>query len=240
MTSIRENVQRVQENIAAACARSGRAVSEVTLVAVTKTHPIETVLEAIDAGLQHFGENRVEESELKIPGVKAQSAEEITWHMIGHVQSRKAKAVAPLFDVVHSVDSAKLARKLAGALPEGKILRVLLQMNVSGEASKEGIDAVGWMSDPAARERLAGEVREIAEQPGLDVRGLMTIAPIVDDPEDARPIFAALRGLRDHLAEVVGMPLFELSMGMTDDYGAAIEEGATLVRVGRAIFGERL
>lgn len=240
MTSIRERVLQVQQNIADACERSGRSPDDVTLVAVTKTHPVETILEAIDAGLQHFGENRVEESQLKIPGVRARTNAPMTWHMIGHVQSRKARDVAPLFDVVHSVDSLKLARKLAAALPEGKTLPVLLEMNVSGEASKEGIDAARWMQEPAEREWLAQVAGEILGQPTLDVRGLMTVAPIVEDPEHVRPVFASLRGLRDYLAEELQHPLPHLSMGMTDDYMVAIEEGATLVRVGRALFGERL
>lgn len=240
MTSVRDNVRIVQENIAFACARSGRSVDEVTLVAVTKTHPAETVLEAIEAGLQHFGENRVEESQLKIPVVMDRTDVAVTWHMIGHVQSRKAKDVAPLFDLVHSVDSVKLARKLAVALPEGKTLRVLLEMNVSGEASKEGMDAASWVERQDVRERLLQDVREIIAQPGLDVCGLMTVAPIVDNPEHVRPVFASLRGLRDFLSEALAHPLPHLSMGMTDDYMMAIEEGATLVRVGRAIFGERL
>jgi pyridoxal phosphate enzyme (YggS family) len=240
MTSIRERVLQVQHNIAAASERSGRSPDDVTLVAVTKTHPVETVLEAIDAGLQQFGENRVEESQDKIPGVLARTGVPITWHMIGHVQSRKARDVAPLFNVVHSVDSLKLARKLAAALPEGKPLRVLLEMNVSGEESKEGIDAANWMREGGERERLAQIAREILEQPGLDVRGLMTVAPLVADAEEVRPVFVSLRGLRDYLAETLQHPLPDLSMGMTDDYMVAIEEGATLVRVGRALFGERL
>lgn len=240
MKTIAEHVNQVQATIADACGRSGRAVNDVTLVAVSKTHPAETILEAIEAGVQHFGENRVEESQAKLPEVMARTSTRVTWHMIGHVQSRKAKDVAPLFDIVHSVDSAKLARRLAAALPEGRILRVLLQMNVSGEASKEGLDAARWQADPAVCQRLAQEAREILAQPGLDVCGLMTIAPIVDDPKIARPVFASLRGLREVLAETLNHPLPHLSMGMTDDYNIAIEEGATLVRVGRAIFGERL
>lgn len=240
MKTIAEHLGQVQANIADACGRSGRSINDVTLIAVSKTHPAETILEAIEAGVQHFGENRVEESQAKLPDVMSRTSTRVTWHMIGHVQSRKAKDVAALFDIVHSVDSAKLARRLAAALPEGRMLRVLLQMNVSGEASKEGFDAARWQADPAVCQRLAQETREILAQPGLDVCGLMTIAPIVDDPEIARPVFASLRGLREVLAETLNHPLPHLSMGMTDDYGVAIEEGATLVRVGRAIFGERL
>jgi pyridoxal phosphate enzyme (YggS family) len=136
MKALRENVMRVQATIADACERAGRSVDDVSLVAVSKTHPPETILEAVDAGLQHFGENRVEESQLKIPSVIAQTNTPLIWHMIGHVQSRKAKEVAPLFQVVHSVDTVKLASKLAAAVAEGKMLDVLVEMNVSGEASK--------------------------------------------------------------------------------------------------------
>jgi pyridoxal phosphate enzyme (YggS family) len=160
--------------------------------------------------------------------------------MIGHVQSRKAKDVAPLFQVVHSVDTARLGRKLASALPEGKTLDVLLEFNVSGEASKEGIDAIRWQSDPAKWELLVQELKQIITLPGLNVCGLMTMAPIVSDAEEARWVFTSLRGLRDAVAEALLRPLPHLSMGMTDDYPVAIEEGATMVRIGRAIFGERL
>lgn len=238
--SIQANVDVIWERIADAAARAGRSPSEITLVAVSKTHPAETVLEAVAAGLQHFGENRVEESESKIPHVTAGTDARLTWHMIGHVQSRKAKAVAPLFQIVHSLDSLKLAQKLAAALPEGKTLDVLLEMNVSGEASKEGILAAGWHEDAALRRQLIESARALCGVEGLRVNGLMTVAPIVDAPEQARPVFASLRGLRDMLAEALGISLPHLSMGMTDDYPVAIEEGATMVRIGRAIFGERL
>lgn len=160
--------------------------------------------------------------------------------MVGHVQSRKAKEVAPLFQVVHSVDSMKLAGKLATALPADTRLDVLIEVNVSGEPSKEGMDAVQWRTNPAVRERLVWELKEIITLPGLNVCGLMTMAPIVIDAEDARPVFISLRGLRDALSQELGHPLPHLSMGMTDDYPVAIEEGATMVRIGRAIFGERL
>jgi pyridoxal phosphate enzyme (YggS family) len=240
MTSIVNNVERVQSAIADAAARAGRSPSQITLVAVSKTHPAETVLEAVSAGLQHFGENRVEESESKIPTVLAQTDVPLTWHMIGHVQSRKAKDAAPLFQVIHSVDSLKLARKLAAALPEGKLLDVLLEMNVSGEASKEGMEASGWETKPSLCDQLIRDAGELVNVPGLNVCGLMTVAPIVSEPEDARSVFISLRGLRDLLAEALLHPLPHLSMGMTDDYAVAIEAGATMVRIGRAIFGERL
>jgi pyridoxal phosphate enzyme (YggS family) len=240
MTAIYENIRHVQATIADACAQRGRSSHEVTLIAVSKTHPVDHILEAVDVGLQHFGENRVEESESKIPQVMAKTNASLTWHMIGHVQSRKAKEVAPLFQVVHSVDTVKLASKLAAALPGDKTLNVLLEMNVSGEASKEGMDASLWRTDSHVRDWLVGEIREIIALPGLNVVGLMTMAPIVEHPEDARPVFISLRGLRDMLSESLSHPLPHLSMGMTDDYPVAIEEGATMVRIGRAIFGERL
>jgi pyridoxal phosphate enzyme (YggS family) len=238
--SIADNIERVWEQIAAACARAGRDPAAVTLVAVSKTHPPAAVLEALAAGVQHFGENRVEEAQGKIPEVAQHAPTPPVWHMIGHVQSRKAKEVAPLFGVIHSVDSLKLAQKFSRLAEErGAPLDVFLEMNVSGEESKEGIVAAGWQDDAAARERVFAEVGQILALPGLHVRGLMTMAPIVEHMEAARPVFASLAALRAALAEAQGAALPDLSMGMTDDYPVAIEEGATLVRVGRAIFGER-
>ena len=238
--TIVDNLARVRDQIAAACARGGRSAADVTLIAVGKTHPAERILEVAAAGVQHFGENRVEESELKIPAVNRQSAAPLTWHMIGHVQSRKAKEVVDLFDVVHSVDSLKLATRLSGlAEARGRALDVLLEVNVSGEASKYGLSAAGWASYAAARDALWAEIGQIAALPGLTVRGLMTVAPIVPRAEDARPVFAGLAALRGALSESLGLALPDLSMGMTDDFAVAIEEGSTMVRIGRAIFGER-
>ncbi len=238
--TIADRIHRIQDEIAAACARAGRSVTEVTLIAVSKTHPAEYVLEAAAVGVQHFGENRVEESESKIPAVNQAAVAPLTWHMIGHVQSRKAKDVVGLFDLVHSVDSLKLAQKFSTlAQVEGRALGVLLEVNVSGEESKYGLSAAHWSRDVAAREALWNEVGQIIALPGLRVRGLMTVAPIVPTAEDARPVFARLTTLRDALAESLNTPLPELSMGMTDDFQIAIEEGSTMVRIGRAIFGER-
>lgn len=238
--TIPENIERVRAAIADACAQAGRRTDEVTLIAVSKTHPAEAVLEAVAAGVQHFGENRVEESAEKIPIVNAKLAAPVTWHLIGHLQSRKARDVPPLFGVVHSVDTVKLAGKLSRLMVEGGgTLDILLEMNVSGEGSKAGFDAFNWAADPAVRDRVCAEAAEIAALPGLRVRGLMTMAPIVEQMEQARPVFASLRGLRDTLAAALGLALPDLSMGMTDDFPAAIHEGATMVRVGRAIFGER-
>ncbi len=238
--TIADNLQRIQDEIASACVRAGRSPADVTLIAVSKTHPAARVLEAAALGLQHFGENRVEESESKIPAVDQAAAAPLTWHMIGHVQSRKAKDVAALFDLVHSVDSLKLAQKFSALMQaESRKLDVLLEVNVSGEESKFGLDAARWHRDAAAREALWDEIGQIVALPGLNVRGLMTIAPIVSQPEDARPVFAGLAALRAALAESLTTPLPDLSMGMTDDFQIAIEEGSTMVRIGRAIFGER-
>ncbi len=234
MTALADNLQSVQERITAAARRAGRDPDEVTLVAVTKNQPCEAIAAAFDLGLRHFGENRVEEAEAKIPVLPAG----ITWHMIGHVQSRKAKQVVPLFQVVHSVDSVRLAARLSGlCAEEGARLPVLLQMNVSGEESKYGIAAERWAEDGDQRRSLLATVAEIIALPGLEVQGLMTMAPIVSDPEQVRPVFAALRNLRDELAGIYpDVNWHHLSMGMSDDFEVAVEEGATLVRLGRAIF----
>jgi PLP dependent protein len=238
--SIADNISRVREQITSACARSARDPASVTLVAVSKTHPAQAVLEAIAAGVQHFGENRVEESEQKIPAVRDMSDAAITWHMIGHIQSRKAKEVPPLFQVVHSVDTFKLAARLSGLMAErGGQLDILIEVNVSGEESKSGFHAYGWEHSPERLDQLVVDFQAMLDLPGVRVRGLMTMAPIVENAEAARPVFASLAALRDRLSELIGSPLPELSMGMTDDYSVAIEEGATLIRVGRAIFGER-
>ncbi len=238
--TIAHNLERVYENVARACTRSGRAPESITLVAVSKTHPAEHVLEAAACGLQHFGENRVEEAEIKIPLVSAQLSIPVTWHMIGHIQSRKAREVAFLFQWVHSVDTSKLATRLSNfSVEQGKRLPVMLEMNVSGEEAKYGLQASGWNEDPSIREQLWNEVRQIIELPGLEIRGLMTMAPIVDTMEQARPVFRSLAQLRSALVESFGIALPELSMGMTDDYPVAVEEGSTIIRIGRAIFGER-
>jgi pyridoxal phosphate enzyme (YggS family) len=238
--TIAENIQQVREIMDAACARAHRNPAEVTLVAVSKTQPISAVLQAVEAGLQHFGENRVEEAVDKIPVVNQQSTVALTWHMIGHIQSRKARDVPPLFQMVHSLDNFKLAEKFSRLLVErGGRLDVLLEVNVSGEESKGGLNAAGWSTNQAVRDTLWHEVKQILALPGLNVRGLMTMAPIVADMEQARPVFADLAALRAALDESFARSLPDLSMGMTDDYPIAIEEGATMVRVGRAIFGER-
>jgi hypothetical protein len=245
MSSISDNLAHVRARIADACARAGRDPGSVTLIAVSKGKPPAMLVEAARHGVQHFGENRVEEAEVKIPAVRAALGDTavrapLAWHMIGHVQSRKAKQVAPLLDVIHSLDSVRLAQKFSRlAVESGATLTALLQMNVSGEASKEGFDAAGWAASAGIRDQVRRAAAEIIALPGLRVVGLMTIAPYVEDAEAVRPVFSELRRLRDDLATALGVPLPELSMGMTDDYPVAVEEGATLVRIGRAIFGER-
>lgn len=238
--SIVTNVMRVRDTIAEACDRARRSAADVTLIAVSKTQPPEAIMQAVETGLQHFGENRVEEAGTKIPTVTGLSPRPLVWHMIGHIQSRKAKDVVPLFHLVQSVDSLKLAGRLSAlTVEQGRTLPVLLEVNVSGEAAKYGLQASRWEVDDAVRRAVWGEVAAILALPGLDVRGLMTMAPIVDDMEQTRPVFASLAALRNALADTFQTALPELSMGMTDDYPVAVEAGATMVRVGRAIFGER-
>jgi pyridoxal phosphate enzyme (YggS family) len=222
------NISHVRSIIAEAALRGGREPEEITLVAVSKTMPVELVQMAYNLGVTDFGENRVQEA---LPKIAAFHPQEIHWHMIGHLQSNKAgKAVSPFY-CVQSVDSLHLAQMLSRhAGEQGNLLSVLLQVNVSGEASKEGMPL-------AEAPELA---RQIVVLPHLQVDGLMTIAPLVDDPEQVRPVFRALRLLREQLrAELPQYTWRHLSMGMTDDYRVAIEEGATIVRIGRAIFGER-
>ncbi len=226
---IQANLSAVQARIVAACTRAGRAPEVVTLVAVSKQKPLAFIQQAQAAGVAHFGENRLAEAQAKIPALDAH------WHMIGHVQSRKAQEVVKAgFHLVHSLDSVKLARRYARfAADAGQTLPVLLEINVSGEAAKHG-----WRAD--ARETLWQDVAEVLALPHLAVRGLMTMAPWGIDPEATRPIFRGLAQLREALAaDFPQTDWRELSMGMTDDFEIAIEEGATLVRIGRAIFGER-
>jgi len=240
--AIGENLARVQERIAAAARRAGRRPEEVTLVAVTKTHPAHVVTAAYQAGLRDLGENRVEEASGKIPRVREQVAasDRIRWHMIGHLQRRKARLAVALFDVIHSVDSLKLAQRIDRMAAESeKVMPVLLEVNVSGESSKYGFEQ-SPAAGPEERAAFLADVAQILALPHLRLCGLMTMAPIVADPEEARPVFVALRRLRDDLRQRFPEADWrELSMGMTDDFEVAVEEGATLVRIGRAIFGER-
>jgi pyridoxal phosphate enzyme (YggS family) len=248
--SLAENIKSVRARITAACARAGRDPAQVTLVAVSKTFPAEAILEAYRLGLCDFGENHVKEAGEKISSIKYQisnlqpptsdlrhPASDIRWHLVGHLQSRKAREAADLFDVIHSVDSIKLADRLSRLSVEaGHVMPILLECNASGEASKYGFP----LSTAAERDRGLAEVEAISRLPGVRVEGLMTVAPILADPNEVRPFFRALRQLRDDLAAHCSQTDWRhLSMGMTGDFQVAIEEGATMVRIGRAIFGER-
>lgn len=238
--SIQDNLERIQEHIAAACARRGRSPEEVTLVAVSKQQPPEAVLEAAGLGVQHFGENRVEEAQGKIPVVNQRAPQPLHWHMIGHLQSRKAKDAVPLFQMIHSVDRLKIARKLSDlAVMQQTRLPVLLEINISGEEAKYGFPLTNWQRDSSVREAFWQTMHTLRELPQLDIRGLMTMAPYYDEVERTRPIFASLAELRDALRGSFRLPLPELSMGMSNDYPVAVEEGATIVRIGRAVFGAR-
>ena len=242
MTDLESSLGSVRDRIAAAALRAGRDPAEITLVAVSKGQPASAIRAAYDLGLRHFGENRADEAELKAGDLPAG----ITWHMIGHVQSRQAKLVVSLFHAVHSVDSAKLARRLSRFCGEqGKQLPILLELNVSGEAGKYGLAADQslpsrpgpWPGGGVQRDMLLATIQEIITLPDVQIQGLMTMAPIVADAEQTRPVFARLRRVRDELAAVFPQVAWRhLSMGMTDDFEVAVEEGATLVRVGRAIF----
>lgn len=216
---IRQNLEKLETRIGAACARAGRRREEITLVAVSKTFPAEAVDAAVAAGIRAVGENRVQEARAKKPSVSG-SAE---WHLIGHLQSNKAKEAAQLFDWIQTIDSAALADRVARfAETEGKRLSVLLQVNVGGEEQKNGVE-------PAETAEL---LRQTSSLKALDVRGLMTIPP-AGNADETRRCFRELRTLRDELG------LQHLSMGMSEDFEIAIEEGATMIRVGRAIFGSR-
>lgn len=253
MPDIQRALAEVRERIAEACLRANRPPSDVTLVAVSKTFPPEAIAEAIAAGQRDFGENRVEEALVKISRVEALVAgwlgtdrlgtadAELRWHLVGHLQSRKARDAAGRFHLIHSVDSLKLADKLSTrCLAVGCAQAILLECNVSGEASKDGFPLHGWEHDRACLDAFVQQVAHIAALPNIRIHGLMTMAPIVEQPEDARPTFASLRALRDALRDrLPELSLDHLSMGMTDDFEVAIAEGATMVRIGRAIFGAR-
>jgi hypothetical protein len=237
---IAQNICHVQDEIAAACARANRNPEEITLIAVSKTNPPEAVLAVLEAGLRHFGENRVEEAERKILAVNAQSQIKPTWHMIGHIQSRKAKAIVPLFDVVQSIDRLKIAQKLSELAQEAnQILPVLIEVNISGETAKYGFELSNWQSDTEEKTLFWQAMETMLALPNLEIRGLMTMAPFYDEIERTRPVFAELATLREALCADFSIDLPDLSMGMTNDYTIAIEEGATIVRIGRAIFGSR-
>ena len=227
MRELSEILADVKVRIDAACARAGRDPAHIEIVAVTKTHGAEVVKEAWDAGLRIVGENKVQEAAWK----KSASVTGPQWHLIGHLQSNKVRHALELFDFIHSVDSAKLADRINFIADEiGAEPHVLLEVNVSGEKSKSGM----------APETVKPTLEHIqAECPRITVEGLMTMAPFSENPEDARPYFRRLRELRDELEDDLGVGLPRLSMGMSGDYEVAIEEGATWVRLGTVLFGER-
>jgi PLP dependent protein len=228
-TSIRENLAQLQERISAAALRVGRSVEEITLIGVSKTHPAEAIREAYEAGLRHFGENRVQEWEGKQSGIQGLNA---TWHLIGHLQSNKAARAAKLFHSIDSVDDFALAQRLGRARSESGVtekMRVLIEVHIAEEETKTGVDV----------KELSALAEEIVALPMLELAGLMCIPPFAENPEDARPHFRRLRELRDKLAKQLGRGLPVLSMGMSHDFEVAIEEGATEVRVGTALFGTR-
>lgn len=224
-TIIRDNVARAKNKSAEAAARSGRSASAVTIVAATKTQSLEAALAALNAGITHFGENRVQEAIEKWGG---HDRSDITLHMIGHLQRNKGRHAANLFDVVQSVDSVALARKLSSSV-QPRTLRILLEVNIGTEPSKTGF----------TEQQLHDNLPDLLEIPCLAVEGLMTVAPRVAASEQARPYFARMRILGEHLQAAYPSLGGELSMGMTDDFEVAIEEGATMVRLGRVLFGER-
>ena len=230
-TAFSERLEKVRRRIRSCAQRCNRSPDDISLVAVSKTHPAEAIREAISMGLTDFGENRVQEAEGKIP---ISGREAARWHLIGHLQSNKARKAVELFDVIHSLDSVALAQRLDRVCVEldRATLPVLIQVDLAHEATKTGVDV----------KDLNELVAAVTESARLALQGLMTLPPFFDEAEKARPFFRQLRGLRDELQArgVFGNRAGDLSMGMTHDYEIAIEEGATIVRIGTAIFGERI
>ena len=226
MINIEANLNGVKNEIAQAAQVSGRKVTDIELIAVSKTHPTEIVREAVDAGHLVFGESKVQEARAKIPLLPSN----IRWHFIGHLQKNKIRHALPLFEMIHSVDSLELAQAIDRiAHEDGLHPRILLEVNVAGEGSKFGFKAT----------TLRAELESLLLLPRLSIEGLMCIPPLAEKAETSRKYFVELRELRDALEQEFQMKLPYLSMGMTNDYRVAVEEGATLVRVGTAIFGER-
>ena len=248
MSELVSSLQSVQRRMAEAADRAGRNVADVTLVAVTKTHPLDVIIEAYQAGLRHFGENRSDEFQEKRTGfsewqANLTQADPVYWHFIGHVQSRQAGLILENQPaLIHSVDSLKLAQRLdrLAHSQDAPKVNVLLQCNVSGEAAKSGFALHQWST---ARRQLADFltiVEQIAALENITIAGLMTMAPYSEEAEASRPFFSRLAALRAKLREAVPHLTWpHLSMGMTNDFEVGIEEGATIIRVGRAIFGER-
>lgn len=226
MASIAENLERVREQIAQAAAKAGRALNEIELVAVTKRHPAEKVREAVEAGHTLFGESRVQEARAKIPELPSN----LRWHFVGHLQKNKIRHALPLFELFHGVDSLALAQEMDRiAAEQGEHPRVLLEVNVAGEGSKFGFRA----------ETLRADIESLLALSRLSIVGLMCIPPLAEEAEASRKFFVQLRELHNSVETEFDVKLPHLSMGMTQDFWIAVEEGATLVRVGTAIFGER-
>jgi len=220
------NLKSIRLRIAAACERAKREPNSVTLLAVTKGHPPETVIEAAGLGLEWFGENKVQEARAKIPLCPGR----LHWHMVGHLQSNKCRDAVEWFEMIQSVDSLHLAREISKRAEQaGKTMPILIEVNLAGEASKFGYGPESLLSD----------LPRINALPRLEVRGLMTVPPWTPEPEKTRPVFRRMRELKARCEEVLGASLPELSMGMSGDFEVAIEEGATVVRIGTALFGPR-
>ena len=226
MNEVAENLARVNAEFDEAVKQSGRSVGEVTLMAVSKTWPVEHIQKAVDAGHAVFGENKLQEGEVKIPVMSPN----LEWHYIGGLQRNKVRKTLPLFDVIHSVDSLKLANHINNVAADLELVpQIYLQVNIGDEPQKGGF----------SKETLREQLMQIIEMPQLSVQGLMCIPPAVSDPEDARPYFAQMCELRDALEQEFAIKLPGLSMGMSSDYKQAIAEGSTIVRVGSSIFGQR-
>jgi hypothetical protein len=239
MEAIAQRIATVRERIAAAARRAGRDPDSVQLIAVSKTHPADLIRQAIAAGITDLGENRMQEA---IPKIAALRDAGPRWRLIGHLQRNKARPAVEHFDMLHTLDSLRLAEALErhAAQHAAAPFPVLLQVNISGEASKEGFDLPGGATNPERWPDFVATVERIAALPHLRIGGLMTVAPLLPDPEQARPVFRRLRQLQEALARQFPTADWQhLSMGMTDDFEVAIEEGATSIRVGRAIFGAR-
>jgi len=221
--NLAENFEKIQQRIRAACERAGRDPASVTLLAVTKSQPPEVVTAAAQLGLTLFGENKVQEAKAKIPLCPGK----LHWHFIGHLQSNKSRDAVELVEMIQSVDSLPLAQEIAKRAEQAaRTMPVLLEVNVAGEASKFGY----------APERLLAQLEAINTLPKIEIHGLMTVPPYVTDPEKARPHFQRLRALKENCEQILGAPLPHLSMGMSGDFEVAIEEGATIVRIGSALF----
>lgn len=224
---LEQRCEAIRQRIAAACARAGRDPAGVTLVAVSKTHPPEAVNAMARLGFCDFGENKVQEARAKIPECNSR----LRWHMIGHLQTNKARDAVRLFSMIHSVDSLKLAQELEKhAAAQSRRVPILLEVNVAGEANKFGLKP----------EETVDAALAVNALPRLELRGLMTMAPDADDAEKSRPHFRRLVEIKRRVEERLGAPLPDLSMGMSGDFEVGIEEGATLVRIGTALFGERM